>query len=123
MQLIIVENNDQQCIKPIVSFLHAIFVFSVRKGTPSRNELQGLANEIHADGESWMNLGRQLNITEPKITAIDNQNKGLSEKAYKMLLHWKQANASAAKYKVLFEALNKVNRRDLAEAYCCVKED
>lgn len=120
--MIIVENNDQQCIKPIVSFLPVIFVVSVKEGMPSKNDLEDIASKM--DGDSWKKLARRLNIEDPKITDIDKAYDNLSEKAYQMLLRWTQAEGSAATYKVLFEALNndKVDRRDLAEKYC-VKKD
>ena len=66
---------------------------------------------------------RRFDIEEPKITAIDRAHGDLSEKAYQMLLHWIQKEGAAATYQILFEALDndKVNRRDLAQKYCCVK--
>lgn len=91
-------------------------------GTPSNDELEELANDI---AESWKKLARRLKVDESKITAIHKENEELYEKAFKMLLHWKQINAPAAPatYRVLFDALNHhlVGRSDLAEKYCCEK--
>ena len=70
-------------------------------------------------------LAHRLDIRESKITSIDKAHDDLSEKAYQMLLHWKQKEGSEATYQVLFKALdnNKVDRKDLAQKYCCVKKD
>ena len=71
----------------------------------------------------WKELGRRLlksEIAEEELYAIDKQNDKYSEKAYKMLLKWKQAEGSGATFRVLHDALRDplVNRRDLAEKYC-----
>ena len=80
-----------------------------------------LANDIHTEDDSWKRLAGRLKIKTPKITAIDNENRELYQKAFKMLLHWKQANGSDATYEDLFRALTDelVNCRELAEKYCC----
>ncbi|XP_078357687.1 uncharacterized protein LOC144642577 isoform X2 [Oculina patagonica] len=95
---------------------------AVKVGTPSNDELEELANEI---ADSWKKLARRLKVEEAKITAIHKENEELSEKAYKILLHWRQTNApvAPATYQVLFDALNHhlVGRSDLAEKYCCEK--
>lgn len=123
MQLIIVEKYGQQCIKNIVSFLPVIFVVSVKTGQPSKDELDDIASKLEDD--SWKKLARRLRIEDPKITAIDKAHDDLFEKAYQMLLHWTHKEGTAATYQVLFEALDndKVNYRDLAQKYCCVKID
>jgi len=74
----------------------------------------------------WKELGRRLlENSEAELYAIDHQNEKLSEKAYKMLLKWKAAKGSDATFQVLHDALchGLVNRRDLAEEYCLVKND
>ena len=43
----------------------------------------------------------------------------ISEKAYKLLLAWKERDASAATYSVLHKALSDVERKDLAQKFCC----
>ena len=97
------------------------FFFSVKEGSPSEGELEELGNDIHAKRKSWVKLARRLGIEESKIIAIDANEEELSEKAYKMLLQWKQANGRRATYEVLFEALDHklVDRIDLAIKYCC----
>ena len=68
-------------------------------------------------------LGRRLlENDEAELYAIDEENKKVSEKAYKMLLKWKAAKGSDATFQVLHAALchRLVNRRDLAQKYCLV---
>ncbi|XP_020614199.1 tumor necrosis factor receptor superfamily member 10B-like [Orbicella faveolata] len=95
----------------------------VKTGQPSKDELDDIASKLEDD--SWKKLARRLRIEDPKITAIDKAHDDLFEKAYQMLLHWTHKEGTAATYQVLFEALDndKVNYRDLAQKYCCVKID
>ena len=75
--------------------------------------------------EEWKELGRLLlDNNEAELYAIGEENKKLSEKAYKMLLKWKAAKGSGATFQVLNDALchDSVNRRDLAEKYCLVND-
>ena len=111
---------DKRCVKSIVSFIRFIFVVSVKIGVPSDDELEHLAKDIHIEDDSWKRLAGRLKFKTPEITVIDNGNIGLVQKAYKMLLLWKQANGSDATYEVLFDALTDelVNCRELAEKYC-----
>ena len=112
---------DQQCVKNIISFVPAIFVLSVKIGTPIDNELEELAHYIHSDDNSWKTLAGRLNIKKSQITSIDHAYKTLSEKAYNMLLHWKRGNGSHATYQVLYNALadDLVKLQELAQKYCC----
>jgi len=91
---------------------------TIKKGGPSLEELEDLAGCI---AEAWKTLGRRLKFDESQLTGFHKENEEYSEKAYKMLLAWKQINASAATYRVLHDALchNLVRRRDLAEKFCC----
>lgn len=52
-----------------------------------------------------------------KSQKFDSENRRLEEKAYQMLLHWKQSNGVDATYQVLYEALYK-SRKDLATEFC-----
>ena len=91
----------------------------LKEGVPENKDLEGLAQKIVAE---WKELGRRLlkSEAEEELYAIDKQNDKYSEKAYKMLLKWKQAQGSGATFRVLHDALRDplVNRRDLAEKYC-----
>lgn len=66
----------------------------------------------------WKPLGRQLEIDETKLTKFQEENKKLEEQVYQMLLHWKQRDASDATYRVLYDALCNVDRKDLGEDFC-----
>lgn len=71
-------------------------------------------------GNQWKWLGRPLKIDEPTLSSIDLRWPDLAEKAYQMLLKWKQKNASGATYRGLCVALcdKLVSCRDLAEKIC-----
>ena len=73
---------------------------------------------------SWQALARRLDFNDAEIDAFDRQNVDYSMKAYKMLIGWKGDNASGATYAVMYNALchKFVKRRDLAEDFCCDKE-
>ncbi|KAL9978797.1 hypothetical protein ACROYT_G016360 [Oculina patagonica] len=90
---------------------------AVIQGTPSDDELEELSLQI---GASWRTLGRRLRIEEASLYALQRENDELSEQVYKMLLHWKLKNGSAATYKVLYDSLCNalVGRYDLAERFC-----
>ena len=91
---------------------------AIKEGSPSEDELEGLSRKI---AEDWKPLGRQLNVTEAELTAFHKENERYFEKPYQMLLHWKRRDGKDATYKVLYNALSHdhVQRRDLAEEYCC----
>ena len=98
-----------------------VFVFLVKQGVPSEEDLEWLSSEL----EQWKRVGRRLKIKEARLTAFDNGNKDSSEKTYKMLLHWKKRDSSAATYTILHDALCHplVNRTDLAEQICCQPQE
>ncbi|XP_022777993.1 ankyrin repeat and EF-hand domain-containing protein 1-like, partial [Stylophora pistillata] len=50
-------------------------------------------------------LGGRLNIEGEKLTAFDKENEQFNLKAYKILLHWKQKEDSAATFEVMYNAL------------------
>ena len=88
-------------------------MFLVKQGVPSDEDLEWLSQKL----EKWKPVGRRLKIEEAKLTTFDKENKEYSEKAYKMLLHWKEGNGSSATHTILHDALCHpwVNRTDLAE--------
>ena len=69
--------------------------------------------------EKWKPLARKLYFEEAEIKEFDIRHNG-SEKAYAMLLAWKQRNGATATYRVLHKALcyRYVNRKDLAYTFC-----
>ena len=95
------------------------FFFSVKVGTPSDEELEGLSQRIPED---WKKLGRRLKIEEPRLIAFDREHHQCCEKGYNMLLFWKQKNGGFnTSYQVLYDALchELVQLKELAEEFCC----
>ena len=92
----------------------------VKDGEPSDEELEYLSRKL---AEKWKTLGRRLGFDEADIDDFGQANKKLKEKAYKMLLAWKQKVGSEATYKVLNDTLSHelVECKRLAEQYCCDK--
>ena len=95
-------------------------IYLVKDGKPSYEKLQYLARELAG---KWKTLGRRLGFNEAVIDDLDQANEELAEKAYKMLIAWKQKVGSEATYKVLYDNLchELVECKDLAEQYCCDK--
>ncbi|XP_022807201.1 uncharacterized protein LOC111344257 isoform X1 [Stylophora pistillata] len=89
---------------------------SVKQGTPTGEELEKIGSEI---AEKWMILGRRLGVNDSKLKDIEQADTSLCERAYQMLLHWKQKESSDATYQVLSCALRHklVQRTDLAEKF------
>ena len=48
--------------------------------------------------EKWGTVRCRLEIEEARLTAFDNENKKFLKKIYKMLLHLKEKEGSAATY-------------------------
>ena len=94
-----------------------IFIFLVKQEDLRNEDLEWLSSEL----EEWKPLGRRLKIKEATLTEFDHDCGKKREKIYKMLLHWKWANGAAATYMVLHDALCHplVDRKGLAEQYCC----
>ena len=92
--------------------------FALIKGSPTVDVLEHLSKKVSND---WRTLGRRLNFHEAELQEFDNGHQQISEKAYAMLLAWKQKGGSAATYSILNQALcdTCVNRKDLAEEFCC----
>ena len=95
-----------------------LFSASVKQGIPVDEELEELAIDVFP---SWMKLGRLLHCEETWLEAFHKENEAFIGMAYQMLLYWKRRGGSAATYQVLYDALcyPLVERRDLAEKYCC----
>jgi len=79
--------------------------------------LEELARNIPND---WKTLGRRWNMTEAELDSIHKEEDQCRERAYKMLLKWKQAEGEAATFTMLYNALchHLVDRKDLAEKFC-----
>ena len=83
-------------------------------------ELEGLSLKL---GENWKKLGRRLGFDEAAIINFDHGNRKLADKAFEMLLAWKQREGLNAFHEVLYDALchNFVQCKLLAEEFCCDK--
>ena len=86
--------------------------------SPTEIVLENLSKRISND---WRTLGRRLKFNEAELKEFDNSHEQISEKAYAMLLAWKQRDGSVATYSVLNQALCDplVERKDLAQIFCC----
>ncbi len=91
---------------------------AVKDGNPSDDELEELSTKL---GDKWEKLGRRLGFHQSQLTAFHKENERLSDKAHRMLMSWKQREASAATYRILYNALthNLMACRLLAEEFCC----
>lgn len=104
----------------IVNMYSHSYLLAVKLGSPTDEDLQDVAGEI---GGKWKALGRQLKIQESQLTGFDRDQPDEYEKAYAVLVEWKQRGGSEnATYQILKEALCHalVGRRDLAEEFCCL---
>ena len=102
----------------IPTFDHTFFfAVAVKEGSPSYDELKELSKSFG----DWKSLGRRLEFNKGMLDGFHEDNKERCEKAYAMLIAWKEREGSAATYQVLHQALcNKyVGRRELAEKICC----
>ena len=95
-------------------------IYLVKDGEPSNEELEYLSRELEG---KWDKLGRHLGFSPAAIRNYDGDNPKLADKAFNMLIDWKQGQGSKATYTVLHDALchNLVNRKSLAEQFCCDK--
>lgn len=63
----------------------------------------------------------RLGFDRARVTAYHKESEKLADKAYNMLMDWKQREGSAATYQVLYDALchPRVEYKNLAEQFCC----
>ena len=85
------------------------------EGSPTDDVLEKLSKKVSDD---WRTLGRRLSFHEAELQEFNNCRERISEKAYAMLLAWKQRSGLDATYSVLNNALCDVRRRDLAQEFC-----
>ena len=84
--------------------------------TPSPPCLQSLFYDINEDvGTSWKKLGRHLSIKECVLNNINEDYRGVSEKAIQVLFKWKEDNGASATPEALFSALLHIRRTDVAK--------
>ena len=70
----------------ILMLLCDVFMFLVKQGVPSDEDLEWLSQKL----KKWKTVGRRLQIDDGRLAAFDNEDRRRSEKIYKMLLHWKE---------------------------------
>lgn len=97
--------------------VHEIQFRQTKEGTVTNSDIQELSLKL---GQSWKSLARTLKFGEAELTGVDYTQRRLCEKAYYMLMRWKQRDGSTATYSVLYEALLHplIQRRELAENIC-----
>lgn len=97
-----------------------LFLFAVKQGIPTNEELETLGTEI---AKNWESLGRQLSINEPKLQEIEDDYHRPCDRGHYMLMHWKQREGLTATYQALCDALQDelVQRQDLAERFCYIR--
>ena len=92
----------------------------MKPGVPKDIELHHLANDVSS---FWKKLGRELGVEESKLSQLElNFQQDAYERAYQMLLHWRETRNDQATYQILYNALTStvVGRNDLGKKYCCV---
>lgn len=83
---------------------------------PSEAHLEEIFSDINEDiGASWRKLGRHMLKRECFLNNIDEDFRGVSEKAYQLLLKWKEEGGAAATSQTLFLALLRIRRTDVAK--------
>ncbi|CAH3014810.1 unnamed protein product, partial [Porites evermanni] len=89
----------------------------IRDGSPEQDHLERLSKKL---GTKWETVARRLKFEAEEITAFDEENRRLPDKAFKMLCAWKSRDGREATYEVLYKALSDklVQRKDLAETFC-----
>ena len=83
---------------------------------PCEPSLEATFSEIHENlGASWKKLGRHMLKKECFLDNIDEDFKGVGEKAYQLLLKWKEEEGETATPQALFKALVHIKRTDVAK--------
>lgn len=91
----------------------------IKDGEPDDVDLSDIAEKIP---QLWKKLGRVLRVPREKLDelAIKHESDAY-EGAFQMLSCWKEhaSDGAISSYRVLFDALTKIGRSDLAKKYCC----
>ena len=74
-----------------------------------------LSEISHDVGTCWFNLGPTLRIAYSKLCNLDVECKTNWEKAYKLLMMWKEEKGSSALVGRLADHLKEIGRTDIAE--------
>ena len=95
------------------------FFFAVKDGEPDDVELSDIAEKIP---QLWRKLGRILRVPRENLNELGiNHRDDAYERAFQVLSSWKEtlSDGAISGYQVLFDALTKIGRSDLAKKYCC----
>ncbi|XP_058967975.2 uncharacterized protein [Pocillopora verrucosa] len=114
------KSESSSCSPVAASGKRKQYIYMVKDGKPSDRELEELSLKL---GKKWKELGSCLEFDDAAITNLDEDNKELARKAYRMLLAWKQREGFQATYTVLYNALcdKLVECKLLAENFCCIE--
>ena len=85
---------------------------------PNERDLQALAKDIITN---WKSLGRELEISHKEIMKIHKDNinhDDIEEKAFAMLVRWKELKATNATYGTLKGALVNMGMVSTAQKHC-----
>ena len=88
---------------------------------PTNPEIAALARYIV---EIWKRLGRALGIEEAVIAEIRLNEVNVYERAFMMLIRWRQQMGAQANYEALAQALGceEIRRADLIQRFCYAVE-
>ena len=78
-------------------------------------DVQSICGEVGAD---WRDLGKSLGLESALIDNIELDHSTNREKAWKVLLKWRQKKKKEATVGILIKALKKTNRKDIVEKLC-----
>lgn len=85
---------------------------------PSEKELHDLSKDILAE---WKSLGRELNVENREIMKIQKDHinyDDIEEKAFAMLIKWKEKYGDMANYGTLCKALKNIGLVSTAQKHC-----
>ena len=85
---------------------------------PSEKELNDLSKDIITN---WKSLGRELGVKHKDIMKIHKDNinyDDLDEKAFAMLMKWKEEKGDMAIFRILSKALTNIGLVSTAQKHC-----
>ncbi|XP_022798994.1 uncharacterized protein LOC111337037 [Stylophora pistillata] len=91
----------------------------IKDGEPDDVELSDIAEKIP---QLWKKLGRVLRVPRENLDELGiNYRDDAYERAFQVLSCWKEnaSDGAISRYQLLFDALTKIGRSDLAKKYCC----
>ena len=96
--------------------MHLFFTYTVEVDSTTAVVTELQLSMISDDvGTCWQKLGPTLRITYSKLCNLDENCKTNWEKAYKLLMMWKEEKGSSALVGRLADHLKEIGRTDIAE--------